>query len=426
VNPEPSVKRRRVRQLATVVLIGTVSAIAYHYAMGFYFEGHYPQTTFLFIPADHFNDWDNLFYFGQAFLEGVKGPFAYFPFVLVIAMLMTVVALRTGSTLAVMLFLGVLVLMLRDWVVDCEKHVLTKVQYGFILIALSYPVLFALDRMNLEILVFVSIAGFFYFLYVRESPWLAALLLGAAIALKVYPATLLLLLLAERRYKTLALTVAFTAGLTAAGAVAVVALGYGSLADIWHMNARGKTLYQQRMVLAAGGVQHGHTLWGLLALPAAIRETTIAAWQTTVYAAAVLVVFAGLAFHVVFRETERWKRVLLAVVPALLLPYVSADYTLILLYFPLVFFVNSPRVSRWDTAYVALFGVLLIPVDYYYLSSEQFVSTSVIVYPLALLALMLLAVFDPQKTTKAAEGGPGLESATVPAGVRAPAAPGAP
>ncbi len=47
---------------------------------------------------------------------------------------------------------------------------------------------------------------------------------------------------------------------------------------------------------------------------------------------------------------------LFAKVPALLFPYVSADYTLIHLYFPLVFFLNAPRVSRWNVAYVALFG----------------------------------------------------------------------
>jgi hypothetical protein len=47
-------------------------------------------------------------------------------------------------------------------------------------------------------------------------------------------------------------------------------------------------------------------------------------------------------------------------------------------------------------AYVALFGVLLVPVDYYYYILAD-VSISVIVYPAALLALVLLAILDRRR-----------------------------
>lgn len=404
---EPDVKRSRVRLLVTIVLVGTVASIVCHYVSGFYFGLGYPRSTFLFIPGDHFNDWDNLYIFAQEYLRGVPGPFTYFPFAILTTEAATVLPMRVGFALVIMLFLAVLVLMLRDWVVDCEEHVLTKVQYGFILVVLSYPVLFALDRTNLEILLFAFIAGFFYFLYVRESPWLAALFLAAAIAFKLYPATLLLLLLAERRFKPLVLAVIFALGLTAIGAVVVAALGDYSLVEFWRMNTSGKDLYQQSMVIGGGGVQHGHSLWGLVGLPGILRHRGVAGWQTTLYAVAAAMIFVGLAVHVVFREAERWKRVLLAMVPALLLPFVSADYTLIQMYFPLVFFLNAPRVSRWDAAYVALFGVLLVPVDYYYLIAHgDGVSISVIVYPVALLALLLLAIWDPQRAARDVQGEP--------------------
>jgi Glycosyltransferase family 87 len=285
--------------------------------------------------------------------------------------------------------------MLRGWVVECEEHILTKVQYIFVLVVLSYPVIFALDRTNLELLLFVFVAGFFYFLYVRESPWLAALLLAAAIAFKLYPATLLLLLLAERRYKPFALTIVLAVALTAIGLVALGVVSGHSVGEVWRMSTSEKDVYQTSMVLGSGGLQHGHTLWGLLRLPGFLSDATIAAWKTTVYEAVAALIFAYLAFHVIFRETERWKRVLLSLVPAVLLPFVSADYTLIYMYFPLVFFLNASRVTRWDYLYIALFGTLLIPVDYYYLAlSADGVSISVIVYPLALLALVVLAIAD--------------------------------
>jgi hypothetical protein len=86
----------------------------------------------------------------------------------------------------------------------------------------------------------------------------------------------------------------------------------------------------------------------------------------------------------------------------LLLPYVSADYTLIQLYFPLVFFLNARRVSRWDVVYVALFGILLVPVDYYYILHD--ISISVIIYPAALVALVLLAILDVQRAGRLVDG----------------------
>ncbi len=120
----------------------------------------------------------------------------------------------------------------------------------------------------------------------------------------------------------------------------------------------------------------------------------------------------GLVAHAVFRETERWKLVLLATVPGLLLPHVSADYTLIGLYFPLVFFLNARRVSRLDVVYVALFGILLVPVDYYYFlyyiprdnTILHDISISVVIYPAALVALVLLAMLDVQRDAGHVEG----------------------
>jgi hypothetical protein len=406
---DPNVKGARVRLLVTIVLVGTLVSIVWHYVSGFYVGQGYPRSTFLFRPDDYFNDWRTDYIYAQDYLRGTPQGFAYFPFAVLTVAAATIAPMVVGFFLIIAQFLAVFVLMLRAWVVDLEQHVLTKVQYGLILVVLSYPVLFALDRMNLEIVLFTFIAGFFYFLYVRDSPWLAALCLGAAIAFKLYPATLLLLLLAERRFRPLALTVVFSLGLTAIGAVLLSALGHYSLADVWGENARALGFYQQVAVIDGAGVQHGHSIWGLVGLWDMVHGLPVAGWQTNLYAVAAAMIFLGLAVYVVFRETERWKRVLFALVPALLLPYVSADYTLIHLYFPLVFFLNAPRVSRWNVAYVGLFGLLLVPVDYYYVLGD--VSISVIVYPVALSALLLLAMLDPNRgAMKDAHGEPVREA----------------
>jgi hypothetical protein len=396
---DPGVQRQRVRLLVTIVLLGTVAAIVYHYSQAFYLGKTYPESTFLFRPADHFNDWNNSYIYAQTFLRGENAPFIYFPFAFFAMVVATLIPMRVGLALLVLAFLLVLVVMLKDYVVQVVEPWSKKVQYIFVLVFLSYPVIFVLDRSNLELLLFVFLAGFFYFLYVRESPWLAALFLAAAIAFKLYPATLLLLLLAERRYKTFTLSVVLAAVLTLAGLLALSALGHHGLAEVWRMSTGEKDVYQANMVLSSAGLQHGHTLWGLWRLPGFLHGKPIDAWKLTAYEVGAGLIFVLIALHVVFRETERWKRVLLSVVPALLLPFVSGDYTLIHLYFPLVFFIGSPRVSRWDPMYVLLFGVLLIPVDYHYLAlNADGVSVSVIVYPVAMVALVILAMVDRERS----------------------------
>ena len=401
---DPDVKRSRVRLLVTIMLVGTLASIVWHYVSGFYRGQGYPQSTFLFLPNDFFRDWENVHYWAQEFLRGVPWQFGYFPFGGLTAVTTGVLPAFVGLDLMIVLFLGVLALMLRRWVFDCEEHTLTRAQGIVILVGMSYPVLFVLDRCNMEMLVFAFIAGFFYFTYVRECSWMAALCLAAAIAFKLYPATFLLILLAERRFKPLVLTVIIAGGLTAISVGLLALVGHFSLAEVLQMNASGFRNVQQTMVVEGNVVQHGHSLWGLVGLWTMLRQAVVLDWKTTLYAVAAAVIFLGLVAHAVFRETERWKLVLLATVPGLVLPYISVDYTLIQLYFPLVFFLNARRVSRWDVVYVALFGILLVPVDYYYILILRDISISVIIYPAAMVALVLLAILDVQRDAGHVQG----------------------
>jgi hypothetical protein len=404
---DPEVKQSRVRLLVTIVLVGMVTAIAAHFVATFYLDFGIPRATFLFKPSDYFNDWYNPYLYAKAFLHnGATDHSVYFPFAFFTVVAATIMPPQVGFDLLVVVFLGVVVLMLRGWVVDCEDDTLTKVQYAFVLSVLSYPVIFVIDRGNLEMLLFVFIALFFYFLYARRSPWLAALFLGAAIAFKLYPATLLLLLLAERRFKVLGLSIAMAFGLTALGAGASGVLGHHSFMEIVRMSTSDKAGYQQYFVYLDGGLQHGHTLWGLLRIPGFLHGTPVTVGDTRIYTGVAAIVFLALSTYVLFYERERWKRVLFSMVPAILLPFTSGDYTLIHMYFPLVFFLNAPRTSRWDSVYVILFALLLIPVDYHYFSVElDGVSVSVVIYPIIMIALMMLAIVDRQRS-----GQPGPET----------------
>lgn len=403
-------KRRRLALLATIVLFGTGAAVIFHYVMAYYLGHGYPYSTFLFLPRDHFNDWNNTYRYARHFLNGQPAPFVYFPFAFLVVGIATVLPMSVGLALLSLAYVAALAGLLWRYALNVLPGVQLKLQYAFILVVMAYPVLFTADRGNLEMLVFLAVGGMFFFVYRRRSDWGAGLCLAAAIAMKLYPATLIVLLLAERRFKAAAAAAVGALVLTVGATAALAALSGRGMMAVWHQAYAEKGVYQSIQVDGGAGLQHSHTLWNVLHLPGLLAGAAEHPWAHTAYVLAVLAIFALLAVHVLFRESESWRKAALMVIAAIALPFVSADYTTPLLFFPLVMFLNSRRVSRFDAVYTCLFGLLLIPVDYHYFGSIGLgdTSISVLVYGIALAALAVLTVRDTAPA-------PALEPARLPA-----------
>ncbi len=84
-----------------------------------------------------------------------------------------------------------------------------------ILTMLSYPVLFAVDRGNMDIIVF-TVLLWFIMCYMQGRLVLAVVLVGVAVAMKLYPAPLLLLFFCDRRWRWGGAAIAWTALVTVA------------------------------------------------------------------------------------------------------------------------------------------------------------------------------------------------------------------
>lgn len=118
-----------------------------------------------------------------------------------------------------------LVLMLQPIV----KGAWARVSLAFLFLALSYPILFCIDRGNIEILMVAFIGGSIYF-FSRHQDVAATALLIPAICLKFYPALFLVLLLRRRKMGLAVL----------AGAVSLFIIGISFLdfqeppAMLWH------------------------------------------------------------------------------------------------------------------------------------------------------------------------------------------------
>jgi hypothetical protein len=269
-----------------------------------------------------------------------------------------------------------------------------KTEQFFILAFLSYPVLVLFDRGNLEMIVFVLLFWFLH-LYYRDvpSPW-AGVFLAAAIAMKFYPATLLVLPLADRRYRDALVAVSCSIVMWMAGAVAVAAIARTSVGSV--VGNAGRMLFgaggHQSAAVAGSGVQHGHSLWSPIGMALRFSGSSLdeIAGYATPYAISCVVVFICVSLYVVLIERRAWAKVALLTICGILLPYVSADYTLVNLFLPMMLFVGAGG-ARHATAIAVLLALTFVPMDFFYLPYSD-VSTSVLIYPTIVTAAAVLII----------------------------------
>jgi hypothetical protein len=191
----------KLKIMLTLVTAGYLAACIYCYLEGVYWGKPYPYNTFLYQPWDRFMDYHNMVGMCRnldPYNEGTRSgypPFAnifFFPFS----------RLSPDFGLLVFTLLPAATLALTSW------HLLRSVPLFFrtgatvFLFLLSYPFLFAIDRGNLDLWIFVGVT-IFLLNYGARSPFrrdIACSGLAFAISLKMYPITLLLLPAKDRRY----------------------------------------------------------------------------------------------------------------------------------------------------------------------------------------------------------------------------------
>jgi hypothetical protein len=282
------------------------------------------------------------------------------------------------------------------WMAARRDHqsVVARFQVVVPLCLLAYPVLFLLDRGNLEMLVFVFVAGFLYLYCARRSRW-SWIPLALAIAAKYYWATLLVLLLLDKEYRQTLFAFLGAVAVSVAGMLFIVAVSGYSVAGFVHAwmtslggygDWRGSLFY----------VHHAHSLWGVVML--LNRATDYCLSRQPNLTGLFLVLMAALFLLIVARLRkggfELWEKVALLVLCAILMPFESADYTLTEWMLVFVVFAMSGATGWRAGAVTVLFAVTMIPFPYYYFPfvGRPDVGISTLIYPAALVATGVLVL----------------------------------
>tara|TARA_Y100000768_G_scaffold296196_1_gene230023 strand:+ start:14854 stop:16827 length:1974 start_codon:yes stop_codon:yes gene_type:complete len=123
-----------------------------------------------------------------------------------------------------------------------------------------------------------------------------------------------------------------------------------------------------------------------------------------------LIVYTTLMCSLVvfFMENYLWKKVAFLTCLIVCLTPIAYDYKLILFMLPILLFISSNEKESVEKniSYAVLFGLILIPKDYYYfvsigdLVSNNYTSISVILNPILIYSLAVLLFFDMFKYVK--------------------------
>jgi len=394
---------QKIQFITGMIIIGFLLSVLFHVYQGEILKRPYPYTTFLFLPTQRFSD----FTFAQS--EPFLNPYfnnvyqgGQFPLAMLIYFLFTSIPLNISLLIFLILCSTAFAYLTNIILWGKKSSILLRLNDILPLVFLTYPFLIAMDRGNLEILLFVFLL-FFLFFFLRERYTLSAVFLALAIAMKGFPAVLLLIYIPKKKYLEIVMAISIATLLTL-GSLALFKGGFmANLNFLLHgpfFSPQGSFVGQSNFV------QRGVSLFTFFKIifieTGLLKKIDMMRFLSTYIKLAALS-FIPLAAYVVFIEKILWRRVALLVFSMLLLPQISADYKLLHVYLPMFLFLLSEDHSRADFVYLIIFGLLMIPKDYTFLphvlsdSGTHDISISIMINILSIIAASVMIIISGTK-----------------------------
>jgi hypothetical protein len=380
------------RAVAYLVIVGMSLAVAWTYNMGYYLGRPFPHDTFLFRPADHFADLFN--FFGPldagnpySYAAAFYPPFAY------ITMEPFVWLGETGATVLWLVIaaagVGAFVFRHLDYLEPADRVGCTIV-LGF----LTYPFVFAFDRGNIDVFATLALFGFAWAMSNGRSRQ-AALFVGAAGALKIYPFIFVAAFIARRDWRSVAYATGCALFLTFLGC------GYYGF-DVAHtldLYSQRLSHYNDAYAVGHAGLGWGCSLFGPVKLVAVhvfhVGHEGLRTLVSIYTLATIGLALAGLA--VLWRgRLALWQEVTVLTIAVNLLPTVSADYKLVDMVAPMILFLRDGADDARRIAYALLFGLLMIAKPYVLLEPDG-TNLGVVLDPLLMVGLFALVVVSVRR-----------------------------
>jgi len=399
---EKLIQNQKLKIIATIIIVGFAISVFYHYLISPIMGIGYPFNTFLFNPADKFNDFFNIYnhivYNGKQVFP-LDHNFANY--------LLYIPSLFSfhSQNLAYLLYAGLFIAYFYSFNYIYIKQLKKSnnidwslLKYSFVFTFLTYPVLFVLDRGNSEMYIFILLSLSMIF-YSDKKYLVSAIMLGLAVHLKIYYVVFLLIFFVDKKYREIGVVILLFLILPFIAFIIDKLLFptlqfSSSIFAFLKSAANSENWYNNLYVLGDGGAAYCSSLYGGLKAILYLIFPDIKAGSIPIQLLFKLyfpisLLCAGLTtLYLILLEKETWKKVALVTFILILCPYVTGDYRLIMLFIPLWLFINSTEHSRYNVIYAILFSLLLIPKDYYII--RDCISISVILNPLIIIIFIAL------------------------------------
>lgn len=383
-----------------IILFSTLIAFFKYLIIFYLFNPGYPNSTFLFRPDDRFNDFVNMIitckdldpYNFSNYLPSVYFPVAnlfYFGFYAIC---------NFNLNLSIIVYI-VSFLILSFILIDKFLEDDSKIKgYIFCAILFSYPILFSLDRLNLEMVLFLFLGGFIYS-FKEGKNMLAVILLSLAICMKLYPILFLILFLKNKNYK--AIFGSFLACILFSVFSLILFKG-GGILNIQKLYFNINNFNQ--IYSGPAGIQHNLSIYGvikiflfsflkfILKFSNHLIISSTNQMLSVPYLIFVFFYFSLISLYIFFIEKTLWKLVFLVTSLFVLLPYVSFDYKLLHLIVPMLLFLQNFSKEKFAVIYSVLFALIMIPNSYFYIIWD--VSIGVLINPFIIIVISVFIILE--------------------------------
>lgn len=393
-------KSQKVTILSSIVLVGFVFGVIFHYIVGFYMHAGEPYNSFLYPSSWAFCDIFGILPYIKDFkpYQDITLWVVYFPLTY---LFMLPFAFIKNKIIAYLIYIsGFIAYLIFMNIKNFSCKNLSKLQNFqniFIITAISYPVLYTLDKGNFDMYLFVLL-GFWTYAFKNEKYGLSAFLLAIINACKPFTLYFLLLYLMKKRYKECFFSIILTALLVICGFMIIPDNFFNQIIIL----IKSLALYKQTYAI---GTNMGIGFSSSIFMP---LKTIMLHFSTASQDVINFVKFYDYSCHIitiitlffVWKEKIFWKQLTLLICNFLLLPYCTYDYKFIFLFIPLWLFMNEKEKSKLDLTYLILFALLFVPknlIIYFPLIKNgvsNWLSLSAIINPIIILLLTLLIIYE--------------------------------
>ena len=364
--PSEKTNKKRLMTIFIVIVTGFLVAVFYCIIMGYYLGKSYPYDSFLFIASDRHNDYFNTIIHTFNPYSSVTAGAGYFPFMYIT--LIPFALLPKFASLVTYFFVFCLIYFVSSYNTLEYENKLQSLAVCLILFTISFPFLFLVDRGNVEAFVYLFVLLFVYF-YRKKKFTTSTVFLAMAISCKFFPVIFAIIYLKDKKYKDFFKVTAFSLIFTL-GSLLILK---GNL----QMLINNLSYFTKNYFVENWGLPFSHSIHTLFKsviillqqyhLLSPNHANSIVNFEISIYTYVVLFFIAVLAIYTLVFEKVAWRIVTLLTIGMLLFANVSFDYRLIYLMIPIMLFIisNERLTNKSNIFYAILFGLMLIPKNYY-------------------------------------------------------------